>query len=124
MAQPATGMARSRTDRQGSGRERPRKLQLVLELGVLELQLTKPSKLSIASGGGDRLQLTNAEGAMTLSLVQPLTITIDPPPVEQDQVLWNGAVLRPQAKKPGSYSMPNTTEAPERERPQTPPLSP
>ena len=92
--------------------------------GVLELQLTRPSNLSIASGGGDRLQLTNAEGAMTLSLVQPLTITIDPPPVEQDRVLWNGAVLRPQANKPGSYSMPNTAEAPERERPQTPPLSP
>ena len=92
--------------------------------GVLELRLTKPSELFMASGGGDQLKLTNAEGTITLRLVKPLTLTIDPPPEEQDRVLWNGAVLLPQADKPGTYSMPKMAEAPDRERPQTAPLSP
>ena len=92
--------------------------------GILELQLSQPSQLSITSGGGDRLTLNGSQGTLTLSLVKPFTIKLDPALTKQDRVLWNGAILLPNAAEPGTYSMPKTAEAPARVRPQTAPLSP
>lgn len=92
--------------------------------GILELQLSQPSQLSITSGGGDRLTLIGSQGTLTLSLVKPFTIKLDPALAKQDRVLWNGAILLPNAAEPGTYSMPKTAEAPARVRPQTAPLSP
>ncbi|MGB1621682.1 MAG: helix-turn-helix domain-containing protein [Synechococcus sp.] len=92
--------------------------------GILEIQLSRPSQLTITSGGGDRLALNGTKGTLTLSLLQPFTVSVDPIPAPQDRVLWNGTLLLPQAAGDGTYSMPSTAEAPARERPQTAPLSP
>ena len=86
--------------------------------------MSQASAVTVRSGGGDRLQLQATQGSITLSLMQPLTISISPAPQATDQMLWNGAVLLPDAGQPGSYSMPRTAEAPASDRPQTAPLSP
>ena len=92
--------------------------------GVLEMTLSQASAVTVRSGSGDRLQLQATQGSITLSLKQPLTISISPAPQANDQVLWNGAVLLPDDGRPGTYSMPRTAEAPASDRPQTAPLSP
>jgi len=93
--------------------------------GVLTLQLTQPRQLQLSSGGGDRLQLQLEAGTATLQLLAPVQLVIKPPPVEADQLLWNGEALKAETTRPGTYRVEATrAAAPAPLRPQTAPLSP
>ena len=89
--------------------------------------LTTPRQLQISSDGGDRLNLKGGSGTLTLQLLPPVELVIEPPPSEQDKVLWNGTPQQPDAKRKGLYRVevpPSSAEAPASERPQTAPRSP
>ncbi len=76
--------------------------------GVLELSLNRPSAIRFSSAGGDRSQLNGAQGKLSLQLLPPFSLSIDPAPTATDQVLWNGASLTAIKDQPGTYRLPQT----------------
>lgn len=76
--------------------------------GVLEINLNKPRQINLRSEGGDRTNLQGATGTVTLQLLPPVDLSINPPPGEADSVSWNGQVLAPKTNQPGSYHLPQT----------------
>ena len=76
--------------------------------GILEINLNQPRQISLSSEGGDRTNLQGATGTVTLQLLPPLDLSINPPPGEADSVNWNGQALSPQTNQPGSYRLPQT----------------
>ncbi|NKB73541.1 MAG: helix-turn-helix domain-containing protein [Synechococcus sp. s2_metabat2_7] len=76
--------------------------------GVLEINLNQPRQINLRSEGGDRTNLQGATGTVTLQLLPPVDLSINPPPGEADSVSWNGQVLAPKANQPGSYHLPQT----------------
>ena len=78
------------------------------ELGLLELNLSRPSAIDISSEGGDRTALKGSQGNLTLQLMAPITLTVSPPLQAGDQVLWNGKKQTPLEGKPGNYRLPQT----------------
>ena len=95
--------------------------------GVLQVILATPRQLQISSGGGDRLNLKGGSGALTLQLIPPVELVIEPPASQQDKVLWNGTPQQPDGKRKGLYRVEvpvSKAEAPASERPQTAPRSP
>ena len=60
---------------------------------------------------------------MTLQLLAPIEVRLDPPAGAVDQVLWNGEPLPVDQERPGIYRV-NKLPAPESDRPQTAPLLP
>ena len=78
------------------------------ELGLLELNLSRPSAIDISSEGGDRTALKGSQGNLTLQLMAPITLTVSPPLQAGDQVLWNGKNQTPLEGKPGNYRLPQT----------------
>ncbi len=77
-------------------------------LGVLEINLNQPRQISLSSEGGDRTNLQGATGTVTLQLLPPVDLSINPPPGEADSVNWNGQALSAQTNQPGSYRLPQT----------------
>ncbi len=69
--------------------------------GLLVLNLSQPHLVKIKSGGGDRTLLSTAQGKISLQLQAPVQLTVQPPPMAADQVLWNGKSPKP--AKPGLY---------------------
>lgn len=95
--------------------------------GVLQVILTTPRQLQISSGGGDRLKFKAGSGALTLQLLPPVELLIEPPASQEDKVLWNGTPQQPDGKKKGLYRVEvpvSKADAPASERPQTAPRSP
>jgi transcriptional regulator with XRE-family HTH domain len=76
--------------------------------GVLEINLNQPRQISLSSRGGDRTKLQGATGTLTLQLLPPVDLSINPPPGEADSLSWNGQVLSSKTNKPGSYHLPQT----------------
>ena len=74
--------------------------------GVLEIKLNQPRQISLSSEGGDRTNLQGATGTVTLQLLPPVDLSINPPPGEGDSVSWNGQALTPKTNQPGSYHLP------------------
>jgi transcriptional regulator with XRE-family HTH domain len=74
--------------------------------GVLEINLNQPRQISLSSEGGDRTNLQGATGTVTLQLLPPVDLSINPPPGEADSVSWNGQALTPKTNQPGSYHLP------------------
>ncbi len=74
--------------------------------GVLVINLTQPRQISLSSEGGDRTNLQGATGTVTLQLLPPVDLSIQPPPGEADSVSWNGQALAPKTNQPGSYHLP------------------
>ena len=74
--------------------------------GVLEINLNQPRQISLSSEGGDRTNLQGATGTVTLQLLPPVDLSINPPPGEADSVRWNGQALTPKTNQPGSYHLP------------------
>jgi transcriptional regulator with XRE-family HTH domain len=74
--------------------------------GVLEIKLNQPRQISLSSEGGDRTNLQGATGTVTLQLLPPVDLSINPPPGEADSVSWNGQALTPKTNQPGSYHLP------------------
>ena len=76
--------------------------------GVLEIKLNQPRQISLSSEGGDRTNLQGATGTVTLQLLPPVDLSINPPPGEADSVSWNGQALSPKTNQPGFYHLPQT----------------
>lgn len=76
--------------------------------GILEINLNQPRQISLSSEGGDRTNLQGATGTVTLQLLPPVDLSINPPPGEADSVNWNGQALSAQTNQPGSYRLPQT----------------
>ena len=56
----------------------------------LELSLSRPSKLSIESGNGQKSSLIQVIGNLKIKLVTPIVVGIDPLPNENDLIKWKG----------------------------------
>ena len=67
--------------------------------------------------------LSGGAGTLTLQLMAPIEVRLDPPAGAEDQVLWNGEPLPVDQGRPGIYRV-NKLPAPESDRPQTAPLLP
>ncbi len=91
--------------------------------GVLEVVVAEPRELQLSSGGGDRVQFATTAGTLTLQLMAPIEVRLDPPAGAEDQVLWNGEPLPVDQERPGIYRV-NKLPAPESDLPQTAPLLP
>ena len=94
---------------------------------MLQVILTTPRQLQISSGGGDRLKFKGSTGTLTLQLLPPVELVIEPALAPEDKVLWNGTPQQPDGKRKGFYRVeapPSRAEAPANERPQTAPRSP
>ena len=83
-------------------------LDQLIRPGVLEINLDQPRQISLSSEGGDRTNLQGATGTVTLQLLPPVDLSINPPPGEADSVNWNGQALSAQTNQPGSYRLPQT----------------
>ena len=81
-------------------------LDQLIRPGVLEINLDQPRQISLSSEGGDRTNLQGATGTVTLQLLPPVDLSINPPPGEADSVNWNGQALTPKTNQPGSYHLP------------------
>ena len=73
--------------------------------GVLALNLSRASRLSLHSESGQRSDLNGAQGQLVLQLQPPLDLSITPAPAAAD-VTWNGAALPALAGQPGRYRLP------------------
>ena len=76
--------------------------------GVLEVTLQKPSTLTLSSEGGDRSSLKGATGTLTLQLLPPLQLNVQPAPAEGD-VRWDGIPQKAMNKQPGIYRLDQTS---------------
>ena len=74
--------------------------------GVLELQLSPSSQVSLRSEGGLSTTLNAAQGQMHLPLTSPFQLRIQPAPSRASQVRWNGQPLMPLRGRPGQFSVP------------------
>jgi hypothetical protein len=74
--------------------------------GVLELNLSQASAISLSSDGGPRSELRGAQGQLVLQLQPPLQLTITPAPAAATEVRWNGQPLGAIAGQPGRYRLP------------------
>ena len=76
--------------------------------GVLEIQLNQPSSIDLSSDGGDRTKLQGALGSVTLQLLPPVQIKIQPEP-EPGSVLWDGIALKSVQDNKGLYRLDQTS---------------
>lgn len=74
--------------------------------GLLELQLRKPSQLSLETASGLRTNLRNTSGSLSLPLSGSFHLNLNPPPSAGDLVSWNGSPLQPMKGQPGQFSSP------------------
>ena len=76
--------------------------------GVLEVTLKQPSTLTLSSEGGDRSSLKGATGTLTLQLLPPLQLSVQPAPAAGD-VRWDGLPQKAQNNQPGIYRLDQTS---------------
>ena len=76
--------------------------------GVLEVTLQQPSTLTLSSEGGDRSALKGATGTLTLQLLPPLQLNVQPAPAEGD-VRWDGIPQKAMNNQPGNYRLDQTS---------------
>ena len=76
--------------------------------GVLEVTLKQPSTLTLSSEGGDRSSLKGATGTLTLQLLPPLQLSVQPAPTAGD-VRWDGLPQEALANRPGIYRLDQTS---------------
>jgi transcriptional regulator with XRE-family HTH domain len=76
-----------------------------LALGALELALEQPTRLEISSGLSGATNLEGARGQLTLPILPPFRLRLDPAPAA-GAVRWNGSVLEPLAGESGAYRWP------------------
>ena len=74
--------------------------------GVLEIKLNQPRLINLSSESGDQTNLQGSTGTVTLLLVPPLNLQIQPPPSETDSVRWNGRDLAAKTNQPGVFDIP------------------
>ena len=72
--------------------------------GVLQLNLSQASNVSLQSEAGERSSLQGARGELVLHLQPPLQLAITPAP-KPGEVLWNGAPLPALANQAGQYRL-------------------
>ena len=76
--------------------------------GVLEVTLKQPSTLTLSSEGGDRSSLKGATGTLTLQLLPPLQLSVQPAPAAGD-VRWDGLPQKALNNQPGIYRLDQTS---------------
>lgn len=76
--------------------------------GVLEVILQQPSTLTLSSEGGDRSSLKGATGTLTLQLLPPLQLSVQPAPAEGN-VRWDGSPQQAVKDQPGIYRLDQTS---------------
>ena len=76
--------------------------------GVLEVNLAQPSTLTLSSEGGDRSSLKGATGTLTLQLLPPLQLSVQPAPAEGG-VRWDGIPQQALNNQPGVYRLDQTS---------------
>ena len=91
---------------QGVGQLRRAKPSQIPAAGVLELQLSQPSQLTMESASGVRTNLRNSSGSISLPLSGSFRLSLNPPPSAGDLVSWNGSPLQPVKGQPGQFSSP------------------
>ena len=71
---------------------------------MLEINVKKPKTISIESRGVNRVFIERVNGELKLKLIPPITVKIDPPPDDNDQIMWEGKNHLPKNIKDGLYT--------------------
>lgn len=79
------------------------------ETGMLELNLSRSSQLTLEAAAGQRIALRVGPGDLALPLTAPLQLSLQPPPASPQEIRWNGLTLVPEA--PGRYRWPRPAAA-------------
>ena len=79
--------------------------------GLLELNLSRASAISLRSDSGQRSELKGAQGQLSLQLQPPLTLSVTPAP-QPGEVLWQGKPLPPQPGQPSRFELPQPRRTP------------
>ena len=87
--------------------------------GVLRLNLSQASSITLSSEGGGRSQLKGTQGELVLQLRPPLQLAITPAP-KAAEVSWNGEPLLQLAKQPGVFRLPQPAPEPAAAAPAAP----
>ena len=85
-----------------------------LALGLLRLELTRPTKVSLTSDRGIVSQLPAVEGRLSLPVLPPFRLRLEPPP-PAGAVRWNGQPLKPSTadnRTAARYVYPSPPRAP------------
>lgn len=95
-----------------------------LQLGALELALARPSRLRLEGRLPPPTQLTDLSGRLSLPVLPPFLLEIEPPPTEP--VRWRGRPLAAEAGAPGRFRYPPATPSrrPSGARPQRAAIAP
>jgi len=106
----SAGQALARLRREGDGGERAD-----LSLGTLELTLERPTRLRLVGGTGAPTVLENLEGRLTLPVLPPFRLSLEPaPPPGGTAIRWRGAPLA--AGRDGAWRYPPEAPAPRPKR--------
>jgi len=88
-----------------------------LKAGVLRLELSGPTRISLSSETGERSELQAASGELVLQMQPPIQLNLDPAP-SRPAVFWDGQPLSPRAGQGGSFRIPaSSSPAPSAPRP-------
>jgi len=74
--------------------------QIDLALGQLSLQLSTPSQLTIESERGGTTTLSQVSGALSLPVLPPFRLRLEPAPANPSSVFWNGQPLPAEKGQP------------------------
>jgi transcriptional regulator with XRE-family HTH domain len=67
-----------------------------LALGLLRLELPKPTRVTLRSDRGDSSELAAVQGSLSLPVLPPFSLRLEPSPAK-GSVRWNGQPLAPSA---------------------------
>ncbi|WP_320674830.1 helix-turn-helix domain-containing protein [Prochlorococcus sp. MIT 1341] len=79
--------------------------------GLLVINLTKARSISLRSSGGSKLELKEVIGKISLRIVPPLLIEINPPLPSTESIYWNGKKYSSDIRTPGVYRLPNDSDS-------------
>ncbi len=94
--------------------------------GDLVMKLINSKSVKLRSSDGSTLNLNSASGTISLTLLPPILIEINPPLSFGETLLWNGKRYLSESNQPGLYRLPNgSTNSTKNllERPQNDPRS-
>ena len=96
---------------QGVGQLRRARPSQTPAAGLLELQLSQPSQLTLESASGVSTNLRSSSGSLSLPLSGSFRLSLNPAPSAGDLVNWNGSPLQPVKGQPGQFSSPAAAAA-------------
>ncbi len=99
----------------------------LLGTGNMKLEVLNSHLIKLRSAGGADFSFTISSGKLSLNLIPPVFLEINPPLTSEESVIWNGVTQFTEVNETGIYRFPKSVNKSNMERfdlPQEAPLSP